>query len=96
MVRITGLQLRALERKLEGHGLRLEISDEAVDELAKRGFDPVYGARPLRRLIQRELEGDIARAMLARNIREGGVIEVSLQDGELHVEFSQAGDPATV
>jgi len=97
MERITRLQLRALEKKLAGHGLHLQVTDAAVRELAKRGLDPVYGARPLRRLIQRELEGDIARAMLSRTIREGGVVRVSLDHGALHVEYTdQAPEPASV
>jgi ATP-dependent Clp protease ATP-binding subunit ClpB len=93
MGRITRLQLRALEKKLADHGLRLLVGDAAVRDLAARGLDPVYGARPLRRLIQRELEGDIARAMLSRTIGEGGTIRVDVRQGRLHVEF--ADEPET-
>jgi ATP-dependent Clp protease ATP-binding subunit ClpB len=93
MERITRLQLRALEKKLADHGMRLRISDAAVRDLARRGLDPVYGARPLRRLIQRELEGDIARAMLARTIGEGGTIHVDLKEGRLHVDFAEESEP---
>jgi ATP-dependent Clp protease ATP-binding subunit ClpB len=96
MERITRLQLRALEKKLADHGLGFQISDAAVHELAGRGLDPVYGARPLRRLIQRELEGDIARAMLSRTIREGGTIRVGLDHGKLRVEFTDQETPAHV
>jgi ATP-dependent Clp protease ATP-binding subunit ClpB len=94
MERITRLQLRALEKKLADHGLRLQVTDAAVRELATRGLDPVYGARPLRRLIQRELEGDIARAMLARTIREGGIIRVTVDHGALHVEYADQPETA--
>jgi ATP-dependent Clp protease ATP-binding subunit ClpB len=96
MERITRLQLRALERKLAAHGLRFQISDEAVRDLAARGLDPVYGARPLRRLIQRELEGDIARAMLAHTIGEGGTIRVGRTQEGLMVDYSNAQEPAPV
>jgi ATP-dependent Clp protease ATP-binding subunit ClpB len=96
MERITKIQLRALEKKLAGHGLRFHITDAAVRDLARRGLDPVYGARPLRRLIQRELEGDIARAMLSRTIREGGEIRVTLDHGALHVEYVDQAEPAAV
>jgi ATP-dependent Clp protease ATP-binding subunit ClpB len=97
MERITRLQLRALEKKLADHGLKLQVTDAAVRELATRGLDPVFGARPLRRLIQRELEGDIARAMLSRTIREGGTIRVGVDKGALHVEYSdQSQEPASV
>jgi ATP-dependent Clp protease ATP-binding subunit ClpB len=97
MERITRLQLRALEKKLADHGLKLQVTDAAVRELATRGLDPVFGARPLRRLIQRELEGDIARAMLSRTIREGGTIRVGVDKGALRVEYSdQSQEPASV
>ena len=96
MERITRIQLRTLEKKLAGHGLRFHITDAAVRDLARRGLDPVYGARPLRRLIQRELEGDIARAMLSRTIREGGAIRVTLDHGALHVEYADQAEPAAV
>ncbi|HEX6792137.1 MAG TPA: AAA family ATPase, partial [Candidatus Krumholzibacteria bacterium] len=96
MERITRLQLRALEKKLADHGLRLQITDAAVSDLAARGLDPVYGARPLRRLIQRELEGDIARAMLSRTIGDGGTIRVDMRDGRMRVEFVDEPEPARV
>jgi hypothetical protein len=63
---------------------------------APAGYDPVYGARPLRRLIQRELEGDIARAMLARTIPEGGTIRVTLDHGAMHVECVDQAAAAAV
>jgi len=96
MERITRIQLKGLEKKLAGHGLGFQITDAAVHDLAKRGLDPVYGARPLRRLIQRELEGDIARAMLSRTIREGGIIRVTFDHGALHVDYAEQTQPASV
>ena len=97
MERITRIQLRGLEKKLADHGLRLDVTDAAVRELATRGLDPVYGARPLRRIIQRELEGDIAKAMLSRSIREGGTIRVTFEKGSLHVDYAdQVSQPASV
>jgi ATP-dependent Clp protease ATP-binding subunit ClpB len=90
MHRIARLQLGALERKLTSRGLAFEASEEAVRELARRGFDPVYGARPLRRLIQRALEGEIARAILSGESRDGDRVRVSMQDGEFHVDVQRA------
>ena len=92
MIRIARVQLGILERKLHDRGLRLEASDDAVRELARRGFDPVYGARPLKRLVQRELEGHIARAILEERVHEGDTIRVSVRDGELHVEVARTGE----
>jgi len=92
MIRIARVQLGILDRKLHDRGLRLEASDDAVRELARRGFDPVYGARPLKRLVQRELEGHIARAILEERVHEGDTIRVSVRDGELHVEVARTGE----
>ena len=54
---------------------------------AQQGFDPVYGARPLRRFISREVETRIGRALLAGDVRDGAVIRVGLADGELTVTY---------
>jgi ATP-dependent Clp protease ATP-binding subunit ClpB len=86
MLAITRLQLRALERKLADRRLRLQVDDEAAAEIARRGFDPVYGARPLKRLIQRELESSIARAILEGDATEERTVRVSLRGGELRTE----------
>jgi ATP-dependent Clp protease ATP-binding subunit ClpB len=96
MEHIARLQLRVLEGKLAARGLGLEASDDAVRELARRGFDPVYGARPLKRLIQRTLEGDIARAILSGSAKEGDCLQVSLRDGELHAGIAPRAQPAVV
>jgi ATP-dependent Clp protease ATP-binding subunit ClpB len=86
MLAITRLQLRSLEKKLADRRLVLHVDDDAVRELARRGFDPVYGARPLKRLIQRELEGSIARAILEGDASADRAIRVSLRAGELRTE----------
>jgi ATP-dependent Clp protease ATP-binding subunit ClpB len=86
MLAITRLQLRALERKLADRRLRLQVDDEAAADIARRGFDPVYGARPLKRLIQRELESSIARAILEGDATEERTVRVSLRGGELRTE----------
>jgi ATP-dependent Clp protease ATP-binding subunit ClpB len=92
MMRIARVQLTVLEKKLRDRGLRLEASDDAVRELARRGFDPVYGARPLKRLVQRELEGHIARAILEESVHEGDTIRVSVGGGELRVAVARTGE----
>ena len=66
---------------------RFELaSAEAVKLLAKAGFDPVYGARPLRRLIRSRVEDAVAEQMLEGNLRTGDTAKLSVQDGELCVE----------
>lgn len=65
----------------------LEVSAEARAYIAERGYDPVYGARPLRRFIAREVETRIGRALLTGAVDEGGVVRVDLAQGELVVTY---------
>ena len=77
---IAGIQLARLDKRLAENNLRLEISDEAMTRLAEVGFDPVYGARPLKRAIQRTIENPLAEAILSGNYGPGDVIKVQLKD----------------
>ena len=65
--------------------MRVEITEAARRFIAESGYDPVYGARPLRRYIQRELETRIGRALIAGDVPEGAVIRVDLKDNEIDV-----------
>ncbi|MGW4424575.1 ATP-dependent chaperone ClpB [Streptosporangium sp. NPDC004631] len=85
--RIVELMFGDLRTRLGDRGIRLEVSAEARAYIAERGFDPVYGARPLRRFIARDVETRIGRALLAGDVREGGVIRVELAGGELAVAY---------
>jgi len=76
LVRIVDLQLGRLELQLAGRHLRLEVTPEAKELLAAQGYDPVYGARPLKRVIQRELQNSIALELLEGNFHEGDIIRV--------------------
>ena len=66
---------------------QLEVSESAKHFIAEQGFDPVYGARPLRRFIAREVETRIGRALLAGDVRDGAVIRVDYINGELAVSY---------
>src|SRR5215213_9566565 len=85
---ITRLLLAKVERRMHAQGVELEVSDEAVEFLANAGFDPQYGARPLRRAIQRLLEDELSERLLAGDIEPGQGVRVELRDGRLHVEAS--------
>jgi ATP-dependent Clp protease ATP-binding subunit ClpB len=74
--RIAELQIGDLRKRLESRGLGIDVSPEVVAELAHDGYDPVYGARPLKRLIQRKLENKIATALLRGDFAEGDSIDV--------------------
>jgi ATP-dependent Clp protease ATP-binding subunit ClpB len=76
LAEIVDIQLRHLDRLLAGRHLRLEVTPEAREFLADRGYDPVYGARPLKRVIQRELQNPIALEVLEGNFHEGDIVRV--------------------
>ncbi len=88
---IVGLQLRRVEERLAERGLRLELTDRARDELAEAGWDPTYGARPLKRAIQRLLENPLALRLLEGEFAEGDVVRVDA--GEDGLVFEKAGAP---
>jgi ATP-dependent Clp protease ATP-binding subunit ClpB len=82
---ITDIQLERLRRRLADRDLTLEVSDAALDHLAARGFDPVYGARPLKRVIRRELEDPLAKVLLTGDVVDGQTVEVDLDGDELTI-----------
>jgi ATP-dependent Clp protease ATP-binding subunit ClpB len=90
---IVGLLVSNVERRLEETGISLEVTDAALTLLAREGYDPVYGARPLRRAIQRELENPLARRMLAGEFAAGGTVRIDASpEGQL--TFNGSTEPA--
>jgi ATP-dependent Clp protease ATP-binding subunit ClpB len=87
LARIVDLQVRALAKRLQGRRLTLTVTDAAREWLTLTGYDPVYGARPLRRLVQTAIGDKLARALLAGEIKDGD---------EVVVDRSEAGDGLTV
>ncbi|MDO4987900.1 MAG: ATP-dependent chaperone ClpB [Synergistes sp.] len=84
---IVRLMLRQLEARLHDRGITLDMSDNAVDFCAQNGYDPVYGARPLKRYIQKALETPIARAIISGDVTDGGTIHVSASGGAFDFKF---------
>jgi len=80
---IAKIQINKVKKRLLARDLHLEISDEAVDFLGSVGFDPVYGARPLKRAIQDELENPLAKRLLAGEFTPGQIIKAELSDNQL-------------
>lgn len=80
--RIAAIQLRYLRDRLATRDLGLEFTDKALEKLAAAGFDPVYGARPLKRAIQNTIENPLAQEILAGKFSPGTVIVVDKKDGE--------------
>jgi ATP-dependent Clp protease ATP-binding subunit ClpB len=84
---IVDLMLQDLRARLGERQMTLEVSAQATRHIARQGFDPIYGARPLRRFIAREVETRIGRALLAGDARDGAVIQVGYDDAELTVSY---------
>jgi ATP-dependent Clp protease ATP-binding subunit ClpB len=91
---IVDLQITGLTARLADRRMTLELSDSARELIAREGYDPVYGARPLRRFIQREVETRIGRALLAGDIHDGATIALTAEDGELLVRWRNPDDEA--
>jgi ATP-dependent Clp protease ATP-binding subunit ClpB len=83
---IAKIQLQDLESRLQQRNMTLSVSDAALAEIAKAGFDPVYGARPLRRAIQNSIENPIAKLVLKGRYGEKDVIPVDFTDGQFVFE----------
>ncbi|ALA68149.1 ATP-dependent chaperone ClpB [Corynebacterium lactis] len=77
---IVDIQVRGLAERLSARRLVLDVADEALDWLAERGYDPAYGARPLRRLTQKAIGDELARRLLAGDVRDGDRVEVTVAD----------------
>jgi ATP-dependent Clp protease ATP-binding subunit ClpB len=91
---IVELQLGRVEERLAERGLQLELTDEARAVLAEAGWDPTYGARPLKRAIQRLLENPLALRLLEGEFAEGDTIRADARDGALVFEKAGAPEPA--
>ena len=79
---IAKIQLKLLEARLEKMEMKLEVSDEALAEIAKVGFDPVFGARPLKRAIQHRIENPVAKLILQGRFGPKDVVPVDVRDGQ--------------
>ncbi|WP_433825359.1 ATP-dependent Clp protease ATP-binding subunit [Actinoplanes sp. CA-015351] len=88
--KITEMMLGETRRRLHAQDVQMEISDAAVDWLAERGFQPEFGARPLRRTIQRELDNRLSKMLLAADLAPGRKVRVDVADDKLTFEVESA------
>ena len=86
MVLRSLLQLTLLRARLAERHIELELSDAAKEHIAREGYDPVYGARPLKRFLQRHLETPLSRRILAGDVRDHSRVTVDFKKGELLFE----------
>jgi ATP-dependent Clp protease ATP-binding subunit ClpB len=85
MTGIVDIQLKRLQALLADRKMTLELDETAKQWLANSGYDPVYGARPLKRVIQRELQNPLAEMILSGKIADGETVRVSVKDGKLSI-----------
>jgi ATP-dependent Clp protease ATP-binding subunit ClpB len=88
---IARIQMRGLEQRLAKLDIHLKVSDAALKAVAAAGFDPVYGARPLKRAIQQQIENPLAKEILAGHYAAGDTIEVGATLGEIVFSKTSAG-----
>jgi ATP-dependent Clp protease ATP-binding subunit ClpB len=95
--KIAGLQVKRLASQLEQHEIHLEVTDEALDAIAREGYDPVYGARPLKRVIQQQIQNPLASEILRGRFAEGTTVRVDHRgDGFIFERLDAASEPAVV
>ena len=90
---IVVLELDAVRERLRDLAIELEVTPEATALLGSHGYEPAFGARPLRRIIQREVENALARLMLAGDIRSGDEVVVGTRDGQLTFDRVESETP---
>jgi ATP-dependent Clp protease ATP-binding subunit ClpB len=90
ILKIADIQLRSVQKRLEGRRLKLEVTGEAKQFLADIGYDPLFGARPLKRAIQAELENPLAKAVLSGQFPDGSTIRVERHAGDPGLRFVKA------
>jgi ATP-dependent Clp protease ATP-binding subunit ClpB len=84
--KVTDIQIGRLRERLRDLDMQLDVSPAALDRIADAGFDPVYGARPLKRAIQQLLENPLSQAILAGRFSAGDTIRIECAEGELTFE----------
>ena len=84
--KIARIMLREVSSRINALGINVEFADDVVTKLAKEGFDPVYGARPLRRAIVRQVEDRFSEAMLSGQVKEGDSVRAVVVDDTISFE----------
>ncbi len=93
--KIVSIQFNSVKKRLEESGIKLDISDKALERLAKMGFDPQFGARPLKRVIQREILNELSKQILSGKVNKDSVIFVDMKD-EVEFEFINISEAEVV
>jgi ATP-dependent Clp protease ATP-binding subunit ClpB len=94
IAKIIDVQLEKLRKTLEDRGITIELDDAARELLVQEGYDPVYGARPLKRAIQTLIQNPLAVSLLKGDIAMGQTVRISAQDGEIKISPAEDGKKA--
>lgn len=86
---IVSIQLSVIEKRLANKGIKLEVASETIEYLAKEGYNPEYGARPLKRLLQTKILNPVAEFIISRKVDNGGIVKVGMQDGLPKIELKK-------
>jgi ATP-dependent Clp protease ATP-binding subunit ClpB len=86
---VVGIQIEQVKKRLLDKEIKLTVSEDVLDHLAKSGYDPHYGARPLKRLIQNKILTPVATLMISSGVLEGGAVSVSMKEGEIAIDVEK-------
>jgi ATP-dependent Clp protease ATP-binding subunit ClpB len=86
---IVEIQIDRLTQQLQQAGLALDVTEAALDEIARRGYDPTFGARPLKRIIQQQVQNPLATEILKGSFPEGSLVRIDFRDGEFTFEHEE-------
>lgn len=95
MMDIVTLQMQEIDERLTDHGIKIELTPEAQKWLAEAGFDPLFGARPLKRALQKHVESPLSVKLLENEFKEGDTVIADLQDGLITFRKKEAEQPAS-
>jgi ATP-dependent Clp protease ATP-binding subunit ClpC len=90
---IVDLELNKVGERLVEHQLTLAVTEEAKNYLAEAGYDPSFGARPLRRVIQHEVEDALSEGILAGTLQTGDIVQIDCKDGRIVLEVIARAEP---
>ncbi|KKW21005.1 MAG: ATP-dependent chaperone ClpB [Candidatus Taylorbacteria bacterium RIFCSPLOWO2_02_FULL_50_120] len=93
--KIVGIQIKHVEGRLKAKGIGIGIAPEVLNHLSKEGYNPQYGARPLKRLIQSKILNPIATLMIEKGVGEGGSVALSMKNGDIHFEVRKGRNGKT-
>jgi ATP-dependent Clp protease ATP-binding subunit ClpB len=85
MGQIVDIQMGRLQKLVDDRNITIELDDAARTWLANRGYDPAYGARPLKRVIQKQVQDPLAEQILAGGVKDGDTVQVSVRDGAITI-----------